>query len=175
MSVAIRDAVLELFERHRATPGAPFEESHFTNYLLAEPRGKEALHNSFRGLRRYNAFIDAVQLHFSVCFSLKDFEANYSLGQFVERIEALQASRRSSLASFRNQKRHGFGWGTVVILDLVAVVLIAAVRNLSGALAGVLFVALLLANVAVLGFYFQSRAYNQRLLRKLQDREAGNA
>jgi hypothetical protein len=40
MSVAIRDVVLELFQQHRATPGAPFDESHFTDFLLAYPKRK---------------------------------------------------------------------------------------------------------------------------------------
>jgi hypothetical protein len=111
----IQDAVLQLFERHRAAPGTPFEESRFLEFLLAHPKEKRAVHNSFSGLRRCNAFISEVQLHFSIGFSLKDFEANYSLARFAQRVAEFQASRRASLASLRNQKRHGFGWGTVFV------------------------------------------------------------
>jgi hypothetical protein len=118
-----KERVLRLFERHRKTPGAPFDESHFLDYLLARPKRRHAVYNSFTGLRRFNAFIDAVQLEFSVFFSVKDREANYSLQKFVERVGQLKSSPRSSLASLRNSKRRGFGWHTVVLLNVVALLI----------------------------------------------------
>lgn len=167
-----RAGVLEIFERHRATPGAAFEESHFADFLLAKPRKKRAVHDSFAGLRRYNAFIDEVQLRFSICFSLRDFEASYSLGRFVERVGELQASRRSSLMSFRNQRRFGFGWGAVVVLNAIAIGLIALAGRWSESLAIALIVAAVLANVAVLRFFLRSRRYSLQLLSQLRKETA---
>jgi hypothetical protein len=100
-----RAAVPVLFERHRKTPGAPFDESHFVDYLLAQPKQSRAVYNSFSGLRRYKAFVDEVLLKFSICLSIQDRDANYSLEAFVKRLIALQHSRRSSLASLHNQQR----------------------------------------------------------------------
>src|SRR5688572_13369508 len=163
-------SVLRIFEEHRAVPGAPFEESHFLDFLLAEPKSARAVHNSFSGLRRYNAFIDAVQLHFAICFSVHDFEANYSLSTFVERVAQLQASRRSSLASFRNQQRHGYGWGSVLTISLFAVFVIVAASKLSQVLAA----AIALLWSLVVGFcalhFVRWRSYQRRLKALLQER-----
>lgn len=167
---AIRDAVLQVFERHRATPGADFDESRFLEHLMARPKGKRAVHNSFAGLRRYNAFIDEVQLHFSICFSLHDFEANYSLHRFVQRVAELQASRRSSLASFRHQQRHGFGWRTVFVGNLLGLSLAVGATRVSPPLALALFLLCALADGVVARFYLRWRAYRTRLLSQLQAR-----
>jgi hypothetical protein len=168
MSATIREAVLEVFERHRAAPGTPFDESHFLDYLLAKPRDQRAVHDSFSGLRRYNAFINEVQLRFSICFSLHDFEANYPLHQFVERVAQLRASRRSSLASFRQQQRHGFGWRTVFVGNLLAVSLAVGATRISQPLAVALFLSCVLANGVVGRFYLRWRANPTRLLGQLQ-------
>ena len=105
-----RDRVVELFEKHRATPGAPYEGDHFLDFLLAEPKGKRAVYNSFRGLRRFNAFLDEVQYEFAVCFSLEDRETSYPLEKFVARVLELQESHRGSLKSLDHQARAGAGW-----------------------------------------------------------------
>ena len=87
--------VLELFERHRATPGAPYDPARFLDHLLAEPRKPRAVHDSFRGKWRFHAFLDDVQMEFAVCFNNKDRESDPSLEGFVARLEELRGSRRS--------------------------------------------------------------------------------
>ena len=116
--------IRELFERHRAIPGAPLDESHFLDYLIPNPNSIGAVRNSFLGLRRYNAFVDEVQLQFNICFSVSDFESNYSLPQFVSRVAELQRSPRGSIASLRNQRKRGFGWETVLLGNFFAMVLL---------------------------------------------------
>lgn len=116
----LRSRVLLHFEKYRAIPGASFEEERFLDYLLANPSGSRAAYNSFEGLRRLNRFIEAVQLEFSVCFSMADRDRNYALEQFIARIRELQASRQSSMASLRNRKRHRFGWPAVIFGNLLA-------------------------------------------------------
>src|SRR5688572_14968620 len=115
----LRARVVELFESHRERPGTPFDATHFLDFLLAEPKGKGAVRNSFGGLRRFNAFIDAVQLEFAVYFSIKDRESNHSVDGFAARVEELMASPASSLASLRNQVQRGFGvqvWGVANVV-----------------------------------------------------------
>jgi len=174
MSASLRELVLEIFERHRATPGAPFDESHFIDYLLANPHRKRAVHNSFRGLRRYNAFIDELQLRLCICFSVQDFEANYSLSKFIERVTELKTSRRSSLASFRNQRRYGFGWGAVFLVNLLIAFLTAGATRISGAFAIALLISAIVANIGVVVFYLRWKNYRKQL-EKLLSTEENNA
>jgi len=53
-------------ERIGSASEAPYDESHFLAFLLRQPDGKRALYNSFRGLRRFSAFIDEVKFEFAV-------------------------------------------------------------------------------------------------------------
>lgn len=160
--------VLRLFESHRATPGAPFDHSHFLDYLLAHPGSTRAIYNSFSGLRRFNAFVNEIQLHFGICFSLADRDANYSLEKFSRRVEELRASPRSSLASFRNQRRAGFGWGSIAFLNVLAIGVLIAVSQLSGYFALLLSVPVVLTNVFVVRLAIQSRSYRHKLAARLQ-------
>lgn len=166
-----RDAVVARFEQHRATPGAPFDEAHFLDFLLAHPNGKRAVRNSFRGLRRFNAFLDDVQYDFAICFSIKDREANYSLDRFVERVKELETSRRSSLASLKNQIKAGPGWMAVLVADVVLVIVAAVASRISvWALLAVVAVAMLL-NGAFLRFAAREKRYHVRLLARIEGRK----
>jgi hypothetical protein len=113
-----RDYVLATFERFRAVPGAHFDESHFLDYLLASPNAKGEIRNSFAGLRRFNRFMDRVEIELGICFSQADLERPFSVDGFVERASALQSSPNGSLASLKNRERAGPGWMPVVLLEL---------------------------------------------------------
>jgi hypothetical protein len=124
-----RDHVLLTFEKFRATPGAPFDEGHFLDFLLANPSGIGAVRNSFAGLHRFNKFMDAIQLEWGICFSQADLERSFSIDSFVDRANALQASRKGSLASLKSRERAGAGWTPVVILDLILVGIAVGFEN----------------------------------------------
>ena len=124
-----RQRILELFEQHRELPGAPFDEAHFLDFLMAEPKNVGAIRNSFRGLKRFNRFVDDVQYEFAVCLSLDDRESTRSLSNFVERIENLERSRRGTLRSLKNQERAGAGWQVIVIADLMLLALAIVFRT----------------------------------------------
>ena len=160
-----RDRVLALFEKHRAAPGTPYDELHFLDFLLAKPKKKGAVYNSFGGLRRFNAFLDELQYELAICFSLKDREANYALEKFVARVDELMRSRRSSLASLRNQRRHS-ELNIVVFANLFLLGPAIAARKHPWALAAALGV-IALVNGGFFLFYRRERTYQARLLAKI--------
>lgn len=166
---AERERILELFEKHRARPGTPYDESHFLDFLLANPKRKQAVHNSFRGLRRYNAFIDEVQYEFAICFSLKDRETDFSVDKFVTRVDALRSSRRSSLASLKNQMAHS-GLNLVVFVNLFLLGPAIGARKYPWAL-GCVVAVIALVNLAFFLFHRHERNYQARLLAKITSRE----
>lgn len=161
-----RDRVLSIFERHRQSPGSAFDASHFLDFLLDHPRSRGAVRNSFAGLRRFNAFVQDVQLECAVCFSLNDLESGYSLDRFLARVDELRRSPKGSLASLRNQKRAGFGWLGVVLGNLPLVLIAWLLRHHALAQASWL-VLMVLLNGWVAVFYWQSRRYIAALEGKL--------
>jgi hypothetical protein len=167
MSTALREEILAIFERHRQTPGAEFSESHFIDYLLAHPKGNRSVHNSFRGLRRYNKFVEEVQMHFGIYLSIKDWEANRSLAKFVQRVSELQSSRRSSLASFRSHVRRGFGWNTVVVLSFIGAVASYVLWQHSQVASIFVLLVLLAGNALALKAYLHWRSYHRALEARL--------
>jgi hypothetical protein len=163
-----RDKVVALFEKHRIKPGTPYDEDHFLDFLLHEPKKKRAVYNRFRGLRRFNAFIDEVQYEFAVCFSLKDHDANYSLDKFVDRVKELETSHRSSLASLSNQIQAGPGWNFVVIVNFILLVVAIWLRNSTWAIVALIGAAAFL-NGWFLWFSRRTKTYHARLLTRIED------
>jgi hypothetical protein len=163
-----RAKVLELFEKHRAAPGAPFEEQRFLEFLIADPKKPRAVYDSFRGLRRFNAFINDVQLELAVCFSQKDREANHSLTKFVERVAELQASRRGSLTSLKNQVRAGPGWRSLVVGNIVLFALTAGLWRYGWPAVIVVLLAVVM-NGAFLRFAHSERTYFERLRARIDE------
>jgi hypothetical protein len=163
---SMREQIIATFESHRKAPKAPYSEDHFLDFLLRSPGRKGSVRDSFAGLRRFNAFIDQVQLDYSVCFSLKDLEANYSLDKFVARVAELQESPRSSLASFKNQSRAGFGWPIVFIGDGILMLLSLLLRQ-HEILLSVCISLLVLLNVMAVVFFVRRRRYMARLEKQL--------
>ena len=162
-----KEHIVAVFESHRKAPGTPYSEDHFLDYLLEHPEKKRAVYNSFSGLRRFNAFIDHVQMDYSICFSLKDRDANYSLDMFVARVVELRGSPRSSLASFKNQARAGLGWAPVFIANTILILACVVSRSYAIPLAGCITF-LILFNTAVAIFFVRYRRYMARLQQKLQ-------
>ena len=165
-----RSKVIQLFEKHRAIPGAPYDEDHFLDFLLANPEKTRAVYDSFRGLKRFNAFIDDVQYEFAICFSLKDREANYALTQFVDRVIELQRSRRGSLASLKNQAGAGSGWRVLIIANFALLIAGIWLKSSSGAIAALTGVAVLL-NAWFIRFAWRANAYLEKLRSRIEAAE----
>lgn len=98
----IREQIKTAFEAARETPGAAFEEHNLVWYLIAKPDGGNGIHNSGKGKRRLRTFLQALESHYSICFSVKDWWHLRSLDQIEERTAFLLSSTQSSLASIRN-------------------------------------------------------------------------
>jgi len=162
-----RQSVLEIFERHRAAAGAPFEESNFLDYLIENPKHIGAVRNSFLGLRRYNAFIEEAQLLYNVCFSLADFNASYSVAAFVLRVSNLQASPRGSVTSLRNQQRGGFGWHAVVFGNLLGLCLASGLFSTAPAASYALALTITTADLLAIRAFARWRSYSKRLMLQL--------
>ena len=165
MNASTRNRILELFEKHRATPSAQYDEDHFLDFLLASPKQKRAVYNSFRGLRRFNAFLDDVQYEFAVCFSMEDRDANYSFDKFINRAQELRKNRRGSLKSLNNQFRAGAGWRVLVVTDFIFLIVAVWLKNSLWAMS----VVVALATVFNLWFILFARKAKVYLVR-LRDR-----
>jgi hypothetical protein len=148
-------------------PGSPYEDDHFLDFLLSDPKERRAVYGSFRGLRRFSAFIDETQYEFSICFSVADLEANYSLEKFVDRILQLRSSRRGSLKSLNNQVREGPGWGVLAVGNLLLLFCVVLAKGIVW-LSGAFIVLLVLLNVGFLRFAWKSRLYLQKLRERIE-------
>jgi hypothetical protein len=170
----LREKTIALFERHRETPGAPFDAEHFLDFLLDSPKANRAVYNSFSGLRRFNAFIDELQLTFAVCLSRQDRDANYSLDRFVARLEQLQRSPRGSLASIGNQSKGGVDVNVLIVGNVVFLVAMAGLRSHAW---GVLAIIALDAafNVWYLRFYLRGRRYLAKLHQRIVSEKGNDA
>jgi uncharacterized membrane protein YcjF (UPF0283 family) len=159
---AARRRIEALFEKHRVTPGAPYDELHFMDFLLAERQGRRAVADGFRASRRFNAFIEDVQYEFAICFSAHDRHAHHSLQNFTERVIDLGRSRRRSLWPWKNQLTTGVEWAVAVLANLVLLIAAVWVKNHAWALAAVGLVAVLV-NAWFVRFAWRATTYFKRL------------
>jgi hypothetical protein len=162
-----RKRVMALFEKHRATPGAPYDARRFTDFLLAEPKARRSVFDGFRISRRLNAFIDDVQYEFAICFSLQDRRANDSLQKLVERVIELGSSRGRWPRSWRNQLAAGTEWASTVLANLVLLIGALWLRNQEWAL-GALGCAALFVNAWFARFAWRATAYFKRLQSRIE-------
>ena len=160
-----KEKIITIFEKYRKVPGAKYHEENFLDYWVAGPKQKRAVYNSFSGLRRLNAFINEIQLEFSICFSEKDREANYSLDKLVSRIKELKASPNASLASLRNQMKHVADWNLLIVLNAIIFILSLWLKTLVSVILAVLI------NCGLLHFYISERNYKKRLFESISQRK----
>lgn len=167
MDNSTKQQIVEIFERHREAPATPFDENRFLDYLLLNPKQSRAVYDSFRGLKRFNMFIDEVQLRCSVYFSIKDRDAHYPLNRFVERIEQLRSSPHSSIASLNNQiKRNSRGSTAIVGTNFLVLIAIIYAWKSPVWLAVVMLIAVA-ANVWFVRTSLRENRYNKTLLAQL--------
>ena len=165
MDSKVKHRMLEIFENHREQPGAPFDDDHFLDFLISEPKYVGAVKNSFKGLRRFNKFIDDVQFDFGVCFSVKDRESSMSVDKFADRIEKLMCSRSGSLRSLKNQERGGTGWTFPALFWLILVSIAIGVRDIWW-----LSILLIAVALVITGFFINFSRSETQYRRRLRSR-----
>lgn len=155
--------VLDIFQAHRKLPGAPFEESHFLDYLLAAPRRRGAVFWSLPGRLRLKSFTEAVQLDFGLCFSGDDRRSNYPLVHYVQRVAVLRRSRRSSMSALRAQARRAWRWDAWLCLNVPSWTAFALALERSEAIAAAVAALAVLGNVGLVFTHRRGRVYRRRL------------
>jgi len=161
-----REIIIGIFEKHREVKYSSFDEEHFLDYLMAKPSGKGAIHNSFCGLRRFNKFWNEIQLTFGICFSLKDRDKNYSLDDFVKRIEQLKNNPKSSRAALKYQMKFGFEWNIFISVNSILgafIVWLFEFFPITALLTGVLFV----FNFKLIKLHLTEKKYLKKLEQKI--------
>ena len=123
------DCIVALFEKHRATPGAPYDAHHFVDFFRTEPTGRRTVFDGLRASRRFNAFIDDVQYGLAICFSPYDRKANYSLQEFVDRAIELAGARAGSPLSLKKQVTAGLEWSMTVLADILLLIAVVWLRG----------------------------------------------
>jgi hypothetical protein len=85
----LRDAILDIFERVRQRPGAPYEPDRFLAFLTDPPPGKgRRVTDTFAGRRRLVRFMNGVQLALGICFTLDEWERGFGLDDAVQLVAA---------------------------------------------------------------------------------------
>ena len=169
MESDIKQEILDIFNKYRQSSDADFKEENFLDHLIPQPKVSGAFRNSFKGLRGYNKFLDEVQYEFGICFSIKDRETNYSLDNFSQRVIQLMKSKRSSLASLRNQMKQPFELNIFLTLNLVGLVSITLLWQFK-IVAFVLIAMLFVINVKLIHFYLKEHSYLKKLEQKISSR-----
>ncbi len=172
MKSDLKTQIIAIFEEHREKPEDDYNPGHFLDFLMPDPPARRAVMNSFAGLRRYNAFVDAVQEERGVYFSQKDRDAHYSLDAFCERVKALQNSPKSSLQSLNNALKRRPNWNFMILVNVIALSIIVALRQ-HPFVAAVLGLILTFFNYRLYRFHRHERDYLVRLNEQIKAAASG--
>lgn len=85
--MSVESKIIEVFETCRQAPNSPYDSARFLDFLVKNPKSNKSIKDSFLGVRKYNAFMNAAQLEFGICFSNEDYDKAWSLEKFSERVE----------------------------------------------------------------------------------------
>ena len=110
------EEVLEVFERVREAPGSPFERERLVDYLAANLSGAQDVESTYKGRHLFNRFINSLELHMAVCFSLKDLETLRSLDGFADRISHLQNNPGGSLGVITHRLKEPFPLNLAIVV-----------------------------------------------------------
>ena len=162
----VRLRLLTIFGECRQKPDARFDELRFLNYLTEPPTEDGQVKSSFAGNRRFVRFINNVQTEFSVCFSMKDWETNFSIDRFIDRIQYLRGRPDGSLRSLKNAMAQS-SLNAVITINILLVSFLALSRNIQW-----LFILLgtiwLGVNAWMIWFFRRDRKYHESLLKQIE-------
>lgn len=161
----VRRRVLQIFADCRQVPEAQFDENRFLDHLVEPPAEHGQIRDSFSSTRRYVRFIDAVQSEFAVYFSEKDWDTDFSLGHFVERIQKLRDSPTGSIRSLNNA-RSSYDINVVIVANLLVLVSVWFSRHIPWLFAVFLAVWIVM-NCWFFWFYSREKKYLDGLEKKI--------
>ena len=99
----IRERVLKIFCQCRSKADAPFDESHFMDFLLYPPSKKDQFRNSFLGAYKHGNFMRKIELEFAICFTLSDYDSAFSLNAFCQKISQRIEKKSSNIALIKQR------------------------------------------------------------------------
>ncbi len=161
----IRERLLAIFEVVRETPGAAFEAEHLVQYLIDNPERRIELHNTFKGKRRFFRFMRTIEEEYTICFSLKDNDLT-SLEQWVDRVNYLCSTPKSSLTTIANQLKEP----PPVIPSLIVAVVFLIVVAFCWKLIAAYSLLLLVLPLAVIWFMYRSHRQELRFYSDMKER-----
>ena len=169
----VRNRLLTIFEECRQEPSSPYDEQRFLDHLIEPPSKHGEIKSRFAGNRRFNRFIDKVQTEYSVYFSQRDWETNFSVDRFVQRIQKLRQRPNGSLRSLKNAMTQSDS-NAVIFVNVVLLLFVAMSRNV-----GWLFVVTVALWLGVNGwliwFYRRERKRLKSLLKQIEELKSGRA
>jgi hypothetical protein len=169
----VRGRLVEIFEACRKKPHAPYDEERFLDFLIEPPAKHGQIKNGFAGNLRYVRFIDKVQAEFSVYFSTKDRDTNYSLDGFARRIQSLRQKPEGSVRSLRNSMAHSDS-NAVIFANIVLLLFVALSRNVDWLFPFAVAV-WLCVNGGFIWFVRRERNYQKALLGRIEKLKAETA
>ncbi|RYJ38540.1 hypothetical protein NU08_2517 [Flavobacterium anhuiense] len=95
--IEIKEKIIEIFKEERQKPNENFEESHFLDFLTFPPHKKDNIKNSFKGVKKYYAFMNRLELEFSICFTLPDLDKMYSIDKITKKVIERIGKRRGNI------------------------------------------------------------------------------
>ena len=169
----VRTGVLNIYAECRQAPGADFDEGRFLAYLVEPPARSGEIQDSFASNRRFVRFMNRVQTEFSVYFSMKDWETNFSLDRFARRISYLRDNPEGSLRSLRNAMATSSS-NAVIVANVLLVSFAMMSWNIKWLFA-LLVACWIGANGWMVWFFRRERKYQQAMLRQIEELKAERA
>jgi hypothetical protein len=157
--------ILDLFERTRQKPKSTYDRNHFLDYLIDPPATKDNIKNSFKGVRKYYMFFEAVEQAFGICFTLSDQDKFYSVDKFVSKTKERVGNVRGNKMIIRQRISEKETYYIEFMLTLIFV-LIAAYFKIHV----VSFIGAILWGIAmwwIIGSRLRGRRHNKRLFKML--------
>lgn len=166
MKFEIKEKVLGIFHQHRQNPSLPFEEEYFLDFLLAKKIKQGSIRNSFRGLAKYNRFMESLQMEYSICLKVEDKQKNYSLDELVEKVEERLAHPKSSQAAMRYLLRRPFEWKLFLFLNAFLIT-VASLSYRLPFLFMLILMLLILVNGILINIHFREKRFAKNLAEKV--------
>ena len=161
----IEKTILDIFERTRQKPSSTYDKNHFLDHLISPPATKDNIKNSFKGVRKYYMFFEAVECTFGICFTLSDLDRFYSVDDFVLKTKERIGNTRGNKMIIRQRISEKETYYIEFILTLILALIVTYFK-----LHLVSFIATILWGTAmwwIIGSKLRDKRHNRRLFKML--------